>query len=135
MIFKMNGMPNMPHMPKNDGCSAAMMNMQFHQNINDPLLFSSIYTCSIFWYIILCLAVALLGIHLSHHQLQYLQQFSGITLILDGDEAGILASHKISHLLKQKTRSKIDCVNLPHNLDPDDMNDTDLFHAVQSILH
>jgi hypothetical protein len=58
----MNGMPNMPNMPKKDGCSAAMMNMQFHQNINDPLLFASLYTCSVFWYIVLCLAVAALGI-------------------------------------------------------------------------
>ena len=50
-------------MPSNkDGCSPAMMNMQFHQNLNDPLLFSSIYTCSAFWYGVLCLVVVLLGI-------------------------------------------------------------------------
>ena len=57
----MNNMPMpMPH--SKDGCSPAMMNMQFHQNLNDPLLFSSIYTCSAFWYGVLCFVVVLLGI-------------------------------------------------------------------------
>jgi len=48
--------------PSKNGCSAAMMNMQFHQNVNDPLLFAQLYTCSTFWYIVLCVAVMMIGV-------------------------------------------------------------------------
>ena len=67
--------------PSKNGCSAAMMNMQFHQNVNDPLLFASLYTCSAFWYIVLCGLVIMIGVcneYAKLHRRRMLKKRNGI---------------------------------------------------------
>jgi DNA primase len=79
-------------------------------------------------------AVALLGIQLSSVQFQLLCRASRIVLMLDGDEAGRSASRKIAHALTQHTSTQVQSIELPPGLDPDDLNDTDLRHRLQSFF-
>jgi len=69
-------------------------------------------------------AVALLGTHLSEHQLQLLSGVPTLILMLDGDDAGRKATTRIRHLLSP--RATVQVVTLPEGLDPDDLHDEQL---------
>lgn len=77
-------------------------------------------------------AVALLGTHLSPTQRQLLSLVSRVILLLDGDQAGRDASVRIWQALKDATDVRI--VNLPQNLDPDDLPDVHLAALLQPFL-
>ncbi len=79
-------------------------------------------------------AVALLGVHLSLSQLQLLQQTPRIVLMLDGDQAGRSASHQIANILNQYTSTQVYRIDLPQDLDPDDLNNQELAHRLAPIL-
>jgi DNA primase len=72
-------------------------------------------------------AVALLGIHLSSAQLDILKKISRVVLILDGDYAGRSATIRIRKILEPYT--KVHCITLPFDLDPDDLTDNTLVSA------
>lgn len=74
-------------------------------------------------------AVALLGIHLSPTQRQLLSLVPRLILLLDGDFAGRRAADKIWEALQDATQ--VHLVNLPDDLDPDDLADTHL----SALLH
>ena len=69
-------------------------------------------------------AVALLGAHLSTTQRKLLANAKRIVIILDGDLTGRTASTKVKESLMDTTDVKI--VNLPDDLDPDDLSDQEL---------
>ena len=66
-------------------------------------------------------AVALLGIHLSHTQHVLLCNIPRVILMLDGDDAGRNATVRIRKTLEAKTQVRQ--VNLPTDMDPDDLDD------------
>jgi DNA primase len=72
-------------------------------------------------------ALALLGIHLSAAQFDILKKLSRVVLMLDGDDAGRSASIHIRKTLEPYT--KLQCITLPPDLDPDDLNDHALVSA------
>jgi DNA primase len=72
-------------------------------------------------------AVALLGIHLSPDQLDILKKIPRVVLMLDGDYAGRTATFRIRNDLEAFT--KVHCITLPQNLDPDDLTDNGLLSA------
>jgi len=72
-------------------------------------------------------AVALLGIHLSSLQLDVLKKLSRVVLMLDGDYAGRSATIRIRKALEPYT--KVHCITLPSDLDPDDLTDNALLSA------
>jgi len=72
-------------------------------------------------------AAALLGIHLSPLQLDILKKISRVILMLDGDNAGRSATTRIRNALEPYT--KVHCITLPHDLDPDDLTDNALLSA------
>jgi DNA primase len=68
-------------------------------------------------------AVALLGIHLLPALYDLSPKLPQVILMLDGDYAGRKATATLFNDLKSKTR--VHCIYLPSNLDPDDLeNDT-----------
>lgn len=72
-------------------------------------------------------AVALLGIHLSSVQFDILKKLSRVVLMLDGDSAGRSATIRIRKTLEPYT--KLQCITLPPDLDPDDLTDNALLSA------
>lgn len=72
-------------------------------------------------------AVALLGIHLSSVQFDILKKLSCVVLMLDGDDAGRSATARIRKTLDPYT--KLQCIPLPPDLDPDDLTDKELLSA------
>lgn len=72
-------------------------------------------------------AVALLGIHLSPLQHDLMKKISRVVLMLDGDYAGRSATTRIRKALEPYT--KVHCISLPSDLDPDDLNDNALLSA------
>jgi len=66
-------------------------------------------------------AVALLGCHLSQHHIELLANVPTLVLMLDGDEAGRVATNRIRHILYPHTTFLT--VTLPDGLDPDDLTD------------
>ncbi len=72
-------------------------------------------------------AVALLGIHLSSLQFDILKKRSRVVLMLDGDYAGRSATIRIRKNLEPYT--KVECVSLLPELDPDDLTDNALLSA------
>ena len=72
-------------------------------------------------------ALALLGIHMSSVQLDILKKISRVVLMLDGDYAGRSATIRIRKTLEPYT--KLQCITLPPDLDPDDLNDHALVSA------
>ena len=72
-------------------------------------------------------AVALLGIHLSPLQLDILKKLPRVVLMLDGDYAGKSATIRIRKTLEPYT--KVQCITLPLDLDPDDLTDNALLSA------
>ena len=79
-------------------------------------------------------AVALLGIHLSRTQLQLLRQTPHIVLMLDGDQAGRSAGRQIADTLNQYTRSLVHRIDLPRDLDPDDLDNSELSRRLLPLL-
>lgn len=77
-------------------------------------------------------AVALLGTNLSTVQHQLLTGFAKIILMLDGDDAGINATIKISKALESHTR--VVQINLDKGLDPDDLDDLSLVNHLKKHL-
>lgn len=69
-------------------------------------------------------AVALLGCHLSEPQLSMLARSSQVTLLLDGDQAGRVASQNIRKVLESKIAVHV--ATLPDECDPDDLTDGEL---------
>jgi DNA primase len=72
-------------------------------------------------------AVALLGIHLSSLQLDILKKISRVVLMFDGDYAGTSATNRVHKTLQPYT--KVHCITLPSDLDPDDLTDKALLSA------
>mgnify|MGYP000031209067 FL=1 len=72
-------------------------------------------------------AVALLGIHLSSLQLDILKKISRVVLILDGDYADRSDTILIRKTLEPYT--KVQCITLPPDFDPDDLTDNALLSA------
>jgi DNA primase len=72
-------------------------------------------------------AVALLGIHLSPLQLDILKKLPRVVLMLDGDYAGRSATVRVRNTLQPYT--KVHCITLPSDLDPDDLTDNALLSA------
>lgn len=79
-------------------------------------------------------AVALLGIHLSRTQLQLLRRTPHIVLVLDGDQAGRSAGRQIADTLNQYTRSLVHRIDLPRDLDPDDLDNSELSQRLLPLL-
>jgi DNA primase len=77
-------------------------------------------------------AVALLGLHLSHTQHDLLRRIKRLILMLDGDDAGRKATVRIRKTLEAVTQVKQ--VNLPTDMDPDDLKDHDLIRASRHLL-
>ncbi len=75
-------------------------------------------------------SVALLGIHLSPALYDLFQKIPKVVLMLDGDRAGRRATATLFYALKSITR--VHCVYLPPNLDPDDLEDDTLSSIVKS---
>jgi DNA primase len=77
-------------------------------------------------------AIALLGIHLSqtHHDL--LCKVPKVILMLDGDNAGRKATVRIRKTLEASTQVRQ--VNLPPDMDPDDLDDDDLARVAKLLL-
>lgn len=69
-------------------------------------------------------AVALLGAHLSAPQRQLLTNAKRVVIILDGDSTGRNASTQVKKALIDSTDVQI--LNLPDDLDPDDLSDQEL---------
>jgi DNA primase len=72
-------------------------------------------------------AVALLGIHLSPLQLDILKKLPRVVLMLDGDYAGRSATVRVHNTLQPYT--KVHCITLPPDQDPDDLTDNALLSA------
>ena len=72
-------------------------------------------------------AVSLLGIHLSAVQFDILKKLPRVVLMLDGDYAGRSATIRIRKILEPYT--KVQCITLPSDLDPDDLTDNALLSA------
>ena len=72
-------------------------------------------------------AVGLLGIHLSPLQLDILKKLPRVVLMLDGDYAGRSATVRVHNTLQPYT--KVHCITLPPDLDPDDLTDNALLSA------
>ena len=66
-------------------------------------------------------AVALLGTHLSDHQLRLLADVPRLLLMLDGDDAGRTAATRIYRQLAP--HAAVGVASLPDGLDPDDLPD------------
>jgi hypothetical protein len=79
-------------------------------------------------------AVALLGIQLSRPQVQLLRRAARIALMLDGDQAGRSASRQIAETLNHYTRTQVHRIDLPHGLDPDDLDDSQLSRQLLPLL-
>jgi DNA primase len=79
-------------------------------------------------------AVALLGIHLSNPQRQLLRRSNRIGLMLDGDPAGQAASQQIIDTLNPYLRTPVHRIDLPQGLDPDDLDDRQLFRCLWPLL-
>ena len=77
-------------------------------------------------------AVALLGIHLSHTQHELLRGIKRVILMLDGDDAGRKATVRIRKTLEAVTQVKQ--VNLPTDMDPDDLKDHYLIRVSRYLL-
>ncbi len=71
-------------------------------------------------------AVALMGTSLSDTGCSLLEQINGIVLMLDGDDAGIKATHQIQTKLKKRQKKQVHSIYLPCGLDPDDLSDDEL---------
>ena len=69
-------------------------------------------------------AVALLGIHLTTTQHNLLRRARKVILMLDGDHAGTHATIGVRKTLQAHTQ--VHHINLPRNLDPDDLNNDEL---------
>jgi DNA primase len=65
-----------------------------------------------------------LGVHLSAPQRQLLSNAQRVVIILDGDATGRTASTQVKESLIDSTDVQI--VNLPDDLDPDDLSDQEL---------
>ena len=76
--------------------------------------------------------VALLGVHLSHTQHDLLRRIKRLILMLDGDDAGRKATIRIRKILEAVTQVKQ--VNLPTDMDPDDLKDHDLIRVSKLLL-
>ena len=77
-------------------------------------------------------AVALLGTHLSQTQRQLLTLIPRVILLLDGDQAGRMASARIWEALKDVT--DVRSATLPTDLDPDDLADVHLAALLKPFL-
>jgi len=75
-------------------------------------------------------AVALMGTLLSDTQCGLLEQVNDIVLILDGDHAGVKATHRIKIQLGGKVKGKVHSIYLPFGVDPDDLTDYELRERV-----
>ena len=75
-------------------------------------------------------AVALMGTHLSDIQCGLLEQVNDIVLMLDGDIAGVKATHRIEMKLGKKTKCRVHSIYLPFGVDPDDLTDDELREKV-----
>jgi len=71
-------------------------------------------------------AVALMGTHLSDIQCGLLEQVKDIVLMLDGDNAGVKATHRIKEKLRKKVKGSVHSIYLPFGIDPDDLSDDEL---------
>ena len=71
-------------------------------------------------------AVALMGTHLSDTQCDLLEQVKDIALMLDGDDAGVKATHRIKEKLGKKVKGSVHSIYLPFGIDPDDLSDDEL---------
>ncbi len=69
-------------------------------------------------------AVALLGVHLSECQIRLLSDVATVILMLDGDDAGRLATGRLVEALR--LHMKAEEVRLPAGHDPDYLSDADL---------
>lgn len=76
-------------------------------------------------------AVALLGTSLSEPQISLLAHASKVVLLLDGDDAGRLATTRIQARLGTH---KTTIAHLPDGLDPDDLTDLDLASLLHPLL-
>lgn len=79
-------------------------------------------------------AVALLGIHLSRTQVQLLRPTPRIVLMLDGDQAGRSASRQIADTLNTHTPTQVHRIDLPQDLDPDDLENSELSRRLLPLL-
>lgn len=77
-------------------------------------------------------AIALLGLHLSTSLHYIFRKIPRVVLMLDGDQAGQLATDNLYHLLKSFTY--VDFVHLPPNLDPDDLRDDALIDILKNFF-
>ena len=77
-------------------------------------------------------AVALWGIHLSCVQFDILKKLDRVVLMLDGDFAGKSATIRIRKTLEPYT--KLHCISLPPDLDPDDLTDKALLSATDHLF-
>lgn len=71
-------------------------------------------------------AVALLGIQLSANQCELVENVKDIVLMLDGDDAGMKATHRIKTALQSTEKNNIHPIFLPAGADPDDLTDDEL---------
>ncbi len=76
-------------------------------------------------------SVALLGAHLSAPQKQLLTNVKSVVIILDGDSTGRTASTQVKEFLMDINDVQI--VNLPDNLDPDDLSDQQLISLLSPL--
>ncbi len=67
-----------------------------------------------------------MGTSLSDTGCSLLEQINGIVLMLDGDDAGIKATHQIQTKLKKRQKKQVNSIYLPCGLDPDDLSDDEL---------
>jgi DNA primase len=77
-------------------------------------------------------AVALLGTALSTPQRHLIATARRVIIMLDGDTAGQLASHRIARQLANRTDVRI--ARLPPGCDPDDLHDSQLTCLLRSFL-
>ena len=75
-------------------------------------------------------AVALLGIQLSDSQYRLFEHLKDIVLMLDGDDAGMKATHRIETELKRRGKNNVQSICLPVGRDPDDLTDAELWAVV-----
>ena len=66
-------------------------------------------------------AVALLGTHMSSAQQTLLHDLPRVLVLMDGDQAG----RKAARIIRQRLPSTT-VIDLPEDLDPDDLTDQDL---------
>jgi len=76
-------------------------------------------------------ALGLLGVHLSSHQLSLLAKMHRVLLMLDGDDAGRRATHRLRQQLLPR---QVALVSLPDGLDPDDLSDAQLERRCRGLL-